>query len=49
MPKSKKKGQKKDLDYYIKNFTNYNVRIPWNIFVFLPFNASAGLEICFCI
>lgn len=33
MPKSKKKGQKKDLDYYIQNFTNYNVRIPWNIFV----------------
>ena len=33
MPKSKKKGQKKDLDYYIQNFMNYNVRIPWNIFV----------------
>jgi len=33
MPKSKKKGQKKDLDYYIQNFTNYNVRIPWDIFV----------------
>jgi len=25
--------KRKDIDYYIQNFKNYNVRIPWDIFV----------------
>ena len=25
--------KRKDIDYYIQNFRNYSVRIPWNIFV----------------